>query len=100
MHVEPHTARKRPSTASRERIFAPFHPGHFGIVTICLIIVVVAAMVLLPNVSITRVMAASAAPSKPASIDGIAGNQQVSLSWATTANAAGYILEQTDLVTG
>src|SRR5438067_12306102 len=98
MHVEPHTVLKR---SFRERMSARLQAfNRFGTVMIFLIVVAVVVVVLLPNSSIIHVMASSAVLSKPNSIDGTAGSQQVSLSWGAARDATGYIIEQTDLVTG
>lgn len=37
---------------------------------------------------------------KPASINGSPGNRQVTLSWGAVAGATGYLIDETDLVTG
>lgn len=101
MHVEPHAALKRPQILSGERMPASLGTfKRFGIVTICLIGVLAVGVVVLPVGTTARVMAVSSTPSKPGSINGAAGSQQVSLTWGAVANATGYFIEQTDLVTG
>lgn len=72
----------------------------FVTVTVGLVIVAVVGITLLPGFSPTRVLADGIAPSQPSSIDGSSGNQQVSLTWGAASNATGYVIEQTDLVTG
>ncbi|GHO61466.1 hypothetical protein KSC_003580 [Ktedonobacter sp. SOSP1-52] len=39
-------------------------------------------------------------PGKPTSLNGTPGNQQVSLSWGAATNATGYLINETDLVSG
>lgn len=45
-------------------------------------------------------LAASAVPGQPTSLNGTTGNQQAALSWAAASNATGYLVNETDLVTG
>ncbi len=44
--------------------------------------------------------AAVATPGQPASINGTSGDQQVGLSWGQASGATGYLINETDLVTG
>jgi lysophospholipase L1-like esterase len=98
MHVEPHLAQTQSSIAFKARTPAF---KRFGITTICFIVIaVVAGIALLPGGVMTRAIAAGTMPSQPTSIDGAAGNQQVSLSWGVSENATGYLVEQVDLATG
>lgn len=46
------------------------------------------------------VLAASAAPGKPTSLSGTTGNQQAMLRWGAATGATGYLVNETDLVTG
>lgn len=45
-------------------------------------------------------LAATLAPSRPASLNGTPGNQQVSLTWGASSGATGYLVNETDLVSG
>lgn len=49
---------------------------------------------------LTTARAATVVPGKPTSIKGTPGNQQVSLSWGAATGATGYLIDETDLVTG
>jgi lysophospholipase L1-like esterase len=98
MHVEPRLVQTQTSIAFKARTPAF---KRFGITTICLILIaVVAGIALLPGGVITRAIAAGTTPSQPTFIDGVAGNQQVSLSWGVSENATGYLVERLDLATG
>lgn len=44
--------------------------------------------------------AETATPPQPASLTGTSGNQQASLSWSASTGATGYLVNETDLVTG
>jgi lysophospholipase L1-like esterase len=48
----------------------------------------------------TSARASTAAPGKPTSISGTAGDQQVTLSWGAVDGATGYLIDETNLVTG
>ncbi|HEU5374283.1 MAG TPA: GDSL-type esterase/lipase family protein [Ktedonobacteraceae bacterium] len=47
-----------------------------------------------------RAFADTATPGQPTSINGSSGAQQASLSWGAASNATGYLVNETDLVTG
>lgn len=47
-----------------------------------------------------KALAAAATPGQPTSISGTSGSQQVALSWGLAAGATGYLVNETDLVTG
>lgn len=48
----------------------------------------------------SKALADTAIPGQPTSINGSSGSQQVSLSWGAASNATGYLVNETDLVTG
>src|SRR5262245_56417250 len=47
-----------------------------------------------------KALAVAATPGQPTSMSGTSGNQQASLSWGQATGATGYLVNETDLVTG
>lgn len=47
-----------------------------------------------------KAFADTATPGQPTSVNGTPGSQQVSLSWGAATDATGYLVNETDLVTG
>ncbi len=101
MHIQPPVVQRTSRTTPAMQKSAPVVMlKRFIIVTVGLVIVAIVGVTLLPGFSLTHVRADGITPSQPTSIDGSSGNQQVSLTWGAANNATGYIIEQTDLVTG
>jgi lysophospholipase L1-like esterase len=100
MYVRPPLVQRPHSVREKEKSRQAPALKRYGGVAACLIIVTVTALAFLPGGPLTRVFAAEAVPSKPATINGAAGNQQATLNWAPAMNATGYLIEQTDLTTG
>lgn len=48
----------------------------------------------------SKALADTAIPGQPTSINGAPGSQQVSLNWGVASGATGYLVNETDLVTG
>ncbi|HZR44197.1 MAG TPA: GDSL-type esterase/lipase family protein [Ktedonobacteraceae bacterium] len=101
MHMQRPIVRGRRRTMPKGRTSTTVAAFKRSSIVICsLILVVGVGVILLLDNPIIHVLAVGIAPSKPTSIDGSSGNQQVSLTWGAATNATGYLVEQTDLVTG
>lgn len=81
---------------SRKKLTTCLVSQRFSAITVLFIVILISGFFLLPN----KALADTAAPGQPTSINGTPGNQQVSLSWGAATNATGYLVNETDLVTG
>src|ERR1700730_17649494 len=82
--------------ARRKKVTDHFVFSRFRVIAFISFAILVAGSLGLYNV----VLAASAAPGKPTSLSGTTGNQQATLSWGAATSATGYLVNETDLVTG
>ncbi|GHO42777.1 GDSL-type esterase/lipase family protein [Ktedonospora formicarum] len=71
-----------------------FSSSRFWLVFFVPVLVALVGAIFLP----TSALAAPLAPGKPTALNGQAGDQQVSLSWGSATDAAGYLVNETDLV--
>ncbi|HLI71235.1 MAG TPA: GDSL-type esterase/lipase family protein [Ktedonobacteraceae bacterium] len=83
------------SVERRKLAVHPLSRWFWAVLLVC-VIALVLGMLYLP----AHARAAVATPGKPSSISATPGNQQVALSWGAASGATGYLINETDLVTG
>jgi lysophospholipase L1-like esterase len=85
------------STSASEKKLATRLMGRcFWVISVFSIAILLSGTLFLSS----KALAAVAVPGQPTSLNGTSGNQQVSLRWGAATDATGYLVNETDLVTG
>lgn len=88
---------QRPSVpASRKKLANRLVDRHFWLISFFSLAILFSGSLFVSHTA----FAEATAPGQPSSINGTSGAQQVSLSWGTASGATGYLVNETDLVTG
>jgi lysophospholipase L1-like esterase len=82
--------------ASHEKLATRPASKRFWLMFLVSLAILLTGSFFVPNTA----LAATATPGQPTSISGTTGSQQVSLSWGAASGATGYLVNETDLVTG
>lgn len=85
-----------PASASKDKLANRLLSRHFWILAVCSCAILFVGSLFLS----TKAFADTAVPGQPTSINATSGNQQVSLSWGAASGATGYVVNETNLVTG